>query len=109
MWYQNLATSPNEENLIENLKTANDGYSEEQCLFLSKISKLDQKLSLDVGNCKEKHSAICRVEPQNVNVLKETSNFPCLAEHGIKREKRSATDKTLHTGDKDKGSVLNVF
>ena len=109
MWYEKLTKSSKEETLIENLKTAKDGYSEAQCLFLSKISKSDPKLSLGIGNCKEKHSAICRVEPQKVNVLKETSNFPCLAEHRIQRQKRSTAEKNQQTGDKRKGKGLNVF
>ena len=106
MWHKKLRKLPRDQNQLENLKIVEDGYSDGECLFMSKTSKLDAKLSLNVGSCKEKHPTICRVEQQKINILAENSKFPCLVESRVGRRKRSTEDKNQQAGDGIKGKLL---
>ena len=103
MWFNKLGNASNDENRLENLKRVEAGYSDEECLFMSKISKAEPKYSLSVENCKKKHSAICRIDPQETNVLKEPSMFPCLAEKPGGRVKRSTTGERYQKEQDTKG------
>ena len=103
MWFNRLNNASNDENRLENLKRVEAGYSDKECLFMSKISKAEPKYSLSVGNCEEKHSAICRIDQQKTNVLKEPSMFPCLAEKPGGRVKRSTTGERYQKEQDTKG------
>ena len=109
MWYNKLSKLPKDESLLENLETASGGFSDEECLLMSKISKLDPKFSLRMGNCKEEHSVICRAEIQKINSLKETSKFPCLATSNKGRAKRSPKEDNHGKGENDTGELSNIF
>ena len=109
MWYNKLSKLPKDQSLLENLETASDGFLDVECLLMSKISKLDPKLSIRIGNCKEKHSVICRAEIQKINSLKETSKFPCLATSDKGRAKRSPKEENHGKGENDTGKLFNIF
>ena len=109
MWYNKLGKLPKDESLLENLEAASDGFLDVECLLMSKISKLDPKLSIRIGNCKEKHSVICRAEIQKINSLKETSKFPCLETSSKGRAKRSPKEENHGKGENDTGKYFNIF
>ena len=109
MWYNKLSKLPKDESLLENMKTASEGFSDEECLLMSKISKLDPKFSLRIGNCNEKHPVICRAEIQKINSLKESSKFPCLATSSKGRAKRSPKQENHGKGENDTGKFFNIF
>ena len=89
IWYHELSKSSKDEILPENLKSAENKLSDDECLIMSKISKLDQKISVGVEDCNRKHSVVCRVEPQKINPLTRPGKFPCQKPNYFGREKRS--------------------
>ena len=95
MWYEKLSQSSKDKNLVENMDIAAGGLSESNCLILSRISKLDTKLAVNVEECTKKHSVVCRMEPQMINPLTRPGRFPCLPPNHSVRTKRSIDDKEL--------------
>ena len=93
MWYNKLNRSSKEKNLIENLDIAAGGLSDSECLTMSKISKSDTKLSVNVADCNRKHSIVCRMEPPTINPLTRPGKFPCLPRNYFVRKRRSTDDK----------------
>ena len=77
IWYEKLSKSSKDEILPENLKSVGNILSDEECLIMSKISKLDPMFSVGVGDCIMKRSVVCRVEPQKINPLTRPGKFPC--------------------------------
>ena len=92
MWYDNLSKSSKDEILPKNLKLDENELADTECLVLSKVSKLDPKFSINVGDCINKRSVVCRVEPQKINPLTRPQKFPCLKPSDSGRRKRSANE-----------------
>ena len=93
VWYKKLSQSSKDKNLIENMDIAAGGLSESNCLILSRFSKLDTKLAVNVEECTKKHSVVCRMEPQMINPLTRPGKFPCLPPNHSVRTKRSTDEK----------------
>ena len=74
------------------MKLVEDGLSDDECLVMSKNSKVDQKFSITVGDCNKKHSVVCRLEPQKINPLTRPGKFPCMTKNRVGRRKRSADE-----------------
>ena len=103
MWYDKLDKS---DNLLQNLNLAKDGLSDVSCLIMGKYSKSpDLKFSLAVDACSEKHSAVCKYNPQMTASLPEPPKFPCLTTNRKNRRKRS-TSAGDHCKKGERQSVL---
>ena len=93
MWYNKLSKSKKDDNSLENLSMAADGKEIDavsKCLVMRKYSKLNPKFAFAAQSCGEKHSAICRLDPQMVSPVTEAPKFPCLETGGNDRTKRDA-------------------
>ena len=105
MWYNKLSKSKKDDNSLENLSMAADGKEIDavsKCLVMRKYSKLNPKFAFAAQSCGEKHSAICRLDPQMVSPVTEAPKFPCLEASGNYRTKRDAEDNK----ENDKGVLL---
>ena len=110
MWYNKLGKSPQDGNILENLSLAKDGtelHTGSKCLVLRKYSTLHPKFFLALESCNEKHSAVCRIDPEMVNSLQDAPKFPCITSNQVKRRKRASGSES-DTGIADeKGLSLN--
>ena len=106
LWYDKLIKSSKDEILPEKLKSAENVLSDEECLVMSKISKLDPIFSAGVGDCNVKHSVVCRVEPQNINPLTRPGKFPCQKPNYFGRRKRSSNPNEEQELLKGKGKEV---
>ena len=93
MWYDKLGKSSEDGLLLKNLSLAEDGLLNEECLIMSKTSKSNSNFSLSAVKCNEKHSTICRFEPQMIIEKTKPPKFPCLRTNFANREKRSFDEK----------------
>ena len=93
MWYEQLGKSSEDGLLLDNMSLAEDGLLNEDCLIMSKKSKSNSMFALSVVKCNEKHSAICRFEPQMRDAKTKPPKFPCLRTSFGGREKRSLDKK----------------
>ena len=103
MWYDKLGKSSEDGLLLKNLSLAEDGLLNEDCLIMSKASKSNSKFSLSNVKCNEKHSAICRFEPQMIDTKTKNPKFPCLRTNFGGREKRSLDEKGHLKKGRNKG------
>lgn len=110
MWYNKLSKSQGDNDLLDNLDLDKDGKELEsgsKCLVMKKYSQLNPKMMLAVEACNEKHSVICRIDPQTANSVEEAPKFPCLTSNRSNRRKRaSRTENDSETGN-DKGLFVN--
>ena len=98
VWYDKLDKS---DNLLKNLNLATGVLSDVNCLIVGKywniissdaitsIRLADYSLAADA--CNEKHSAICKYDPQIIVSLPAPPKFPCLTKNRIERRKRSTS------------------
>ena len=93
MWYDKLGKSSEDNLLLENLNLAEDGLVNKDCLIMSKTSQSNSMFSLSAARCEERHSAICRFEPQMNNAKTKPPKFPCLRTRFGGRGKRSSDEK----------------
>ena len=110
MWYNKLGKSPQDGNILENLNLARDGKeldSGSKCLVLRKYSKLHPKFFLALESCNEKHSAVCRIDPEMVNSLQDAPKFPCITSNQVNRKKRAAGSES-DTGIADEKGLLLI-
>ena len=110
MWYNKLSKSPQDGNILENLNLAIDGKELEsgsKCLVLRKYSKLDAKFFLALESCNEKHSAVCKIDPEMVNSLQDAPKFPCITPNQVKRKKRASGSESDTEMAEEKGLFLN--
>ena len=106
MWYNKLSGSQGDNILLANLDLDMDVKELEsgsKCLVMKKYSQLNPKLLLAVTDCNEKHSAICRIDPQTANSVEDAPKFPCLASNRANRRKRASMTENESETESDKG------
>ena len=110
MWYDKLSTSSDNDSLFENLNLATDGYSDVECLVLRKRTNPSTKLSLAVERCDRNHTAICRLDLEEIHPLADVPKFPCLTPKPTNRRKRSHADEDHLKRDNKKGLLhSNIY
>ena len=110
MWYTKLSKSQEDNDLLANLDLYTDGKELEsgsKCLVMKKYTQLNPKTLLAVEACNEKHSVICRIDPQTANSVEEAPKFPCLTSNRSNRRKRASTTENDSETGNDKGLFLN--
>ena len=110
MWYNKLGKSPQDGNILENLNLARDGKELEsgsKCLVLRKYSKLHPKFFLALESCDEKHSLVCRIDPDMVNSVEDAPKFPCITSNQVNRKKRASGSESDTGRADEKGLLLN--
>ena len=104
LWYDKISKSPDDKYFIENMNLATDGIQfGSDCLILRKYSELNPKFLLAVEACNQKHSVICRLDPEKISFVTEAPKFPCLKPKDAGRRKRDTGD---HQGE-DK--IIGMF
>ena len=109
MWYDKLSTSSDNDSLFENLNLATDGYSDVECLVRKeKVRKSTQALAVEA--CDRNHTAICRLDLEQIHPLADIPKFPCLTPKPTNRRKRSHADEDHLKRDNKKGLLhSNIF